>query len=133
MALMLGRNELSSSGCCFGLQVEPSTELKSKCFLIGSLGALIPKVQHGQVGDVSDNLCQKLLSDKKADIEKRDVACIGLKTVIAEINSGAAGHMLVKRVAPQLIGSLSSTVCSCMLLGCERTMTTVEFALSYGI
>lgn len=75
------------------------------------------------MGDVADNLSRKLLSDKKADIEKRDVACIGLKTVIAEVNSGVAGQVLVKRVAPQLIGSLSSMVCSWCAFGLCRNYT----------
>ncbi|GMH39342.1 hypothetical protein BSKO_07240 [Bryopsis sp. KO-2023] len=72
------------------------------------LGALVPKIQEGQVGEVSNNLCDKVLSEKKEDIEKRDMASIGLKTVIAEITSGTAGQVIVKTIAPKLIQGLHS-------------------------
>lgn len=76
-----------------------------------SLGALAPKIQDGQIGEMADALCKNLLSDKKSDIEKRDVASIGIKTLISEVSSVPAGNIVVKKILPPLISSLQSKVC----------------------
>ncbi|KAK9816878.1 hypothetical protein WJX72_006469 [[Myrmecia] bisecta] len=65
------------------------------------LGLLVQRVAVARVEEMLDTLCNKLLSGKKE--QQRDIAGIGLKTVIGEISGGALATAVVKRVVPRMM------------------------------
>lgn len=67
------------------------------------------RVKEPQVQDIVDALCKHLLNDKKGAEELRDIANIGLKTVIAEIpvEPQTLPQTVIKRVVPQLITGIN--------------------------
>ena len=81
-------------------------------FIFISLGPLAKKVKEIQVQEIVDTLCNHLLSDKKGVEELRDIASIGLKTVVTEIplDSAALPILLVKRLTPRLINGIQNNV-----------------------
>lgn len=54
------------------------------------------------------DLCTKLFSGKKE--HQRDLASIGLKTVVAEVSGGQLAKAVVKRVTPHLISGIKTQV-----------------------
>lgn len=75
-------------------------ELAVKC-----LGPLSKKVKEAQVQEIVDTLCKYLLDTGKNSDELRDIASIGLKTVITDIpNSNVTlATTVVKRLTPKLV------------------------------
>ena len=51
-----------------------------------------------------DSLCTKLLSGKRE--QERDVAAIGLKTVVTDLPSGAVATLVVRRLCPKLVAGV---------------------------
>eukprot|EP01114_Cavostelium_apophysatum_P003685 TRINITY_DN1379_c0_g1_i2.p1 TRINITY_DN1379_c0_g1~~TRINITY_DN1379_c0_g1_i2.p1 ORF type:complete len:1235 (-),score=414.71 TRINITY_DN1379_c0_g1_i2:42-3746(-) len=80
-------------------------EVAVKC-----LGPLSKRVKEQQVTDIVDSLCNHLLNDKKGAEELRDIANIGLKTVIAEIPSEppTLSASVIKKLTPRLMTGISS-------------------------
>eukprot|EP01116_Phalansterium_solitarium_P021844 TRINITY_DN6977_c0_g1_i1.p1 TRINITY_DN6977_c0_g1~~TRINITY_DN6977_c0_g1_i1.p1 ORF type:complete len:1273 (-),score=515.03 TRINITY_DN6977_c0_g1_i1:141-3881(-) len=82
-------------------------ELAVKC-----LGPLARKAKEPQVSDIVDALMNHLLAEKKGSDELRDIASIGLKTVISEIpndaSSAAVVQVITKRLTPRLIVGVSN-------------------------
>lgn len=79
-------------------------ELAVKC-----LGPLSKRVKEAQVQDIVDTLCNHLLNEKKGGEELRDIANIGLKTVISEIpvELQSLSSLVIKRLTPRLITGIS--------------------------
>lgn len=73
-----------------------------------SLGSLAHKVTDARLLDITENLCQRVVSGKKE--QQRDIASIGLKTVIAEVPTGSQATALVSRMTPFLIEGMSKKV-----------------------
>ncbi|PSC76088.1 cullin-associated NEDD8-dissociated 1 isoform B [Micractinium conductrix] len=69
------------------------------------LGHLVNKNRDEQLGEVVGALCTKMLSGTKEQL--RDVASLGLKTVVAELSSKRAG-VLVGTATPRLIEGLKA-------------------------
>jgi len=80
-------------------------ELVVKC-----LGPLSKKVKEAQLQDIIDTLCNHLLNDKKGADELRDIASIGLRTVIFELptENPAYPQLLIKRLTPKLISGIAN-------------------------
>jgi len=78
-------------------------EIAVKC-----LGPLSKKVKDVHVQEMVDTLCNHMLLDKKGAEELRDVASIGLKTIIneASVDSPLAG-VLVKQLTARMITGIS--------------------------
>ena len=74
-----------------------------------SLGLLVRKVADNRLQDISQNLCQRVASESGKKAQQRDIASIGLKTVIAEV-SGTQATALVSFTTPLLIEGLSKPV-----------------------
>ena len=74
-----------------------------------SLGLLVRKVADNRLQDISQNLCQRVTSESGKKAQQRDIASIGLKTVIAEV-SGTQATALVSFTTPLLIEGLSKPV-----------------------
>lgn len=70
------------------------------------LGLLVRKVADNRLQDISQNLCQRVTSESGKKAQQRDIASIGLKTVIAEV-SGTQATALVSFTTPLLIEGLS--------------------------
>lgn len=51
-----------------------------------------------------DSLCTKLLSGKRE--QERDVAAIGLKTVVTDLPGGAVATLVVRRLCPKLVAGV---------------------------
>lgn len=74
------------------------------CFC--SLGPLVKKVQEPQLQEIVDKLCAYVSQDKE---DLREIASIGLKTVIVQVpvNSAVAVNVC-KRLVPRLLHHLES-------------------------
>ncbi|KAL3700206.1 hypothetical protein R1sor_018228 [Riccia sorocarpa] len=70
------------------------------------LAPLVKKVNESRVVDIADSLCTRLLTGKE---QKRDIASIALKTVVAEIASGTCAQSLVVSLTPKLIKGITSS------------------------
>ena len=70
----------------------------------GSLALLVQRVSAAHVEDLVDSLCTKLLSGKRE--QERDVAAIGLKTVVTDLPSGAVATLVVRRLCPKLVAGI---------------------------
>eukprot|EP00192_Tetraselmis_astigmatica_P000226 CAMPEP_0117662728 /NCGR_PEP_ID=MMETSP0804-20121206/8205_1 /TAXON_ID=1074897 /ORGANISM="Tetraselmis astigmatica, Strain CCMP880" /LENGTH=1235 /DNA_ID=CAMNT_0005469641 /DNA_START=95 /DNA_END=3802 /DNA_ORIENTATION=- len=70
------------------------------------LGLLVNRVAAGQVDVVLQVLCHNLLAGKKE--QQRDIASIGLKTVISEISGGALASTAVKQATPKMVEGINS-------------------------
>lgn len=70
----------------------------------GSLALLVQRVSAAHVEDLVDALCTKLLSGKRE--QERDVAAIGLKTVVTDLPSGAVATLVVRRLCPKLVAGV---------------------------
>ena len=73
-----------------------------------SLGLLTRKVGQARVEFLVESLSDKLVAGKKE--QDRDIASIGLKTVVAEASGGQLAQVLVKKVTPKMVEGLKSTV-----------------------
>jgi cullin-associated NEDD8-dissociated protein 1 len=69
------------------------------------LAPLVKKVNENRVVDIAETLCNRLLTGKE---QQRDIASIALKTVVAEISSGACAQALVQALTPRLIKGITS-------------------------
>ncbi|CAM6099751.1 unnamed protein product [Calypogeia fissa] len=69
------------------------------------LAPLVKKVNENRVVDIAETLCTRLLTGKE---QQRDIASIALKTVVAEISSGACAQALVHSLTPRLIKGITS-------------------------
>lgn len=72
----------------------------------------MPKITEAHIGEVSDSLCEKILSQKKEDTEQRDISSIGLKTLIGYVSSERAADTVLKHVTPKLLDAMHLEVCS---------------------
>ncbi|DBB08467.1 hypothetical protein WJX82_000009 [Trebouxia sp. C0006] len=70
------------------------------------LGLLVHKITDNRLQDIAESLCQRLTSVSGKKAQQRDIASIGLKTVIAEA-SGNQAQALVTITAPLLVDGLS--------------------------
>ena len=75
-----------------------------------SLGLLVCRIQEGSVDMLLQDLCTKLFAGKKE--HQRDLASIGLKTVVAEVSGGQLAKTVVKRIVPHLIAGIKTQVWS---------------------
>ncbi|XP_004692419.1 PREDICTED: cullin-associated NEDD8-dissociated protein 2 isoform X1 [Condylura cristata] len=71
------------------------------------LGPLVGKVKEYQVETIVDTLCANMRSDKE---QLRDIAGIGLKTVLSELPTAAAGSGLATNVCRKITGQLTSAI-----------------------
>jgi len=80
-------------------------ELVVKC-----LGPLSRRVKEPQLQEIVDILCTHLLNEKKGGEELRDIASIGLKTVITEMPAEppTAAILITKRLTPRLIAGVNN-------------------------
>ena len=72
----------------------------------GSLALLVQRVTQPHAEDVVDSLCAKLLSGKRE--QERDVAAIGLKTVVTDLPNGALATLVVRRLCPKLVAGVQT-------------------------
>ena len=56
--------------------------------------------------DVVDSLCAKLLAGKRE--QERDVAAIGLKTMVTDLPGGPLAALVVQRLCPKLVAGVQS-------------------------
>lgn len=68
---------------------------------------LVKKFNEHRVVDIVETLCTRLLTEKEQ--QKRDIASIALKTVVAEINSGSVAQCVVASLSPKLIRGIATT------------------------
>ncbi|XP_030163305.1 cullin-associated NEDD8-dissociated protein 2 [Lynx canadensis] len=71
------------------------------------LGPLVGKVKEYQVETIVDALCANMRSDKE---QLRDIAGIGLKTVLSELPPAATGSGLATNVCRKITGQLTSAI-----------------------
>ncbi|XP_020728204.2 cullin-associated NEDD8-dissociated protein 2 isoform X1 [Odocoileus virginianus] len=71
------------------------------------LGPLVGKVKEYQVETIVDALCANMRSDKE---QLRDIAGIGLKTVLSELPTAATGSSLASSVCRKITGQLTSAI-----------------------
>uniref|UniRef100_G1QXX6 Cullin associated and neddylation dissociated 2 (putative) n=1 Tax=Nomascus leucogenys TaxID=61853 RepID=G1QXX6_NOMLE len=71
------------------------------------LGPLVGKVKEYQVETIVDTLCTNMRSDKE---QLRDIAGIGLKTVLSELPPAATGSGLATNVCRKITGQLTSAI-----------------------
>ncbi|TKC41478.1 hypothetical protein EI555_001579, partial [Monodon monoceros] len=71
------------------------------------LGPLVGKVKEYQVETIVDALCANMRSDKE---QLRDIAGIGLKTVLSELPPAATGSGLATSVCRKITGQLTSAI-----------------------
>ncbi|CAK6435576.1 unnamed protein product [Pipistrellus nathusii] len=71
------------------------------------LGPLVGKVKEYQVETIVDALCTNMRSDKE---QLRDIAGIGLKTVLSELPPAATGSGLAANVCRKITGQLTSAI-----------------------
>ncbi|XP_004613286.2 cullin-associated NEDD8-dissociated protein 2 [Sorex araneus] len=71
------------------------------------LGPLVGKVKEHQVETIVDALCANMRSDKE---QLRDIAGIGLKTVLSELPPAATGSGLAATVCRKITGQLTSAI-----------------------
>ncbi|XP_055985466.1 cullin-associated NEDD8-dissociated protein 2 [Sorex fumeus] len=71
------------------------------------LGPLVGKVKEYQVETIVDALCTNMRSDKE---QLRDIAGIGLKTVLSELPPAATGSGLAATVCRKITGQLTSAI-----------------------
>ncbi|GAB1291179.1 Cullin-associated NEDD8-dissociated protein 2 [Apodemus speciosus] len=71
------------------------------------LGPLVGKVKEYQVENIVDTLCASMRSDKE---QLRDIAGIGLKTVLSELPPAATGSGLAINVCRKVTGQLTSAI-----------------------
>ncbi|XP_021104475.1 cullin-associated NEDD8-dissociated protein 2 isoform X2 [Heterocephalus glaber] len=71
------------------------------------LGPLVGKVKECQVETIVDALCANMRSDKE---QLRDIASIGLKTVLSELPPAATGSGLATNVCRKITGQLTSAI-----------------------
>ncbi|XP_008585254.1 PREDICTED: cullin-associated NEDD8-dissociated protein 2 isoform X2 [Galeopterus variegatus] len=71
------------------------------------LGPLVGKVKEYQVETIVDTLCAYMRSDKE---QLRDIAGIGLKTVLSELPTAATGSGLATNVCRKITGQLTSAI-----------------------
>ncbi|XP_073889117.1 cullin-associated NEDD8-dissociated protein 2 isoform X4 [Macaca fascicularis] len=71
------------------------------------LGPLVGKVKEYQVETIVDTLCANMRSDKE---QLRDIAGIGLKTVLSELPPAATGSGLATNVCRKITGQLTSAI-----------------------
>ncbi|XP_021566314.1 cullin-associated NEDD8-dissociated protein 2-like [Carlito syrichta] len=74
---------------------------------IKCLGPLVGKVKEYQVETIVDALCTNMRSDKE---QLRDIAGIGLKTVLSELPPAATGSGLATNVCRKITGQLTSAI-----------------------
>ncbi len=66
-----------------------------------SLGLLVRKVSDVRAEEMIRSLCDKVLSGKKE--QQRDIASIGIKTIIAEIQGGPLATSLASTVTKKML------------------------------
>ncbi|XP_076972603.1 cullin-associated NEDD8-dissociated protein 2 isoform X1 [Tamandua tetradactyla] len=71
------------------------------------LGPLVGKVKEYQVEAIVDALCANMRSDKE---QLRDIAGIGLKTILSELPPAATGSGLATTVCRKITGQLTSAI-----------------------
>ncbi|KAM7335368.1 hypothetical protein ACRRTK_005845 [Alexandromys fortis] len=71
------------------------------------LGPLVGKVKEYQVETIVDTLCANMRSDKE---QLRDIAGIGLKTILSELPPAATGSGLAINVCRKITGQLTSAI-----------------------
>ncbi|KAM5279667.1 cullin-associated NEDD8-dissociated protein 2 [Ctenodactylus gundi] len=74
---------------------------------IRCLGPLVGKVKENHVETIVDALCANLRSDKE---QLRDIAGLGLKTVLTELPPAATGSGLATTVCRKITGQLTSAI-----------------------
>ena len=74
-----------------------------------SLGLLVRKIADARLQDISESLCNRVTNVSGKKTEQRDIASIGLKTVISEI-SGQQAATLVHCTTPLLVDGLNKPV-----------------------
>lgn len=84
---------------------------------LGSLGLLVNRVAVFRVEEILQMLCQNLISGKRE--QQRDIAGIGLKTVIAGIKGGPLAAVVVKQVSPMMVQGVQKKV-RCMHGNCWK-------------
>jgi len=66
----------------------------------------VQRVSTAHAEDVVDSLCAKLLAGKRE--QERDVAAIGLKTMVTDLPSGPLAALVVQRLCPKLVAGVQS-------------------------
>ncbi len=67
------------------------------------------KIADARLQDIAESLCQRVTNVSGKKTQQRDIASIGLKTVIAEV-SGSQAQPLVTCTTPLLVDGLSKPV-----------------------
>lgn len=80
----------------------------SQTLVCCSLGLLTRKIADARLQDITESLCPRIVSGRKE--QQRDIASIGLKTVIAEVPAGSHATVLVSRMTPFLVEGISKQV-----------------------
>lgn len=73
-----------------------------------SLAVLVRRVQEPRVLDLVRGLCDKVITVSKKD-ENRDIASIGLKTVI-EVASGSTAHQVAALISSKMLEGVQQKV-----------------------
>lgn len=86
------------------------------------LAPLVKKVNEERVLEMTDRLCDKLLSGKD---QHRDIASIALKTIVSEVTTTAVAQRILVSLTPQLIrgftsaGMSTEVKCECLDILCD--------------
>jgi len=87
--------------CAIVLQQLEDTSSDISGLAVKCLGLLVNRVAVFRVEEILQMLCQNLISGKRE--QQRDIAGIGLKTVIAGIKGGPLAAVVVKQVSPMMV------------------------------
>lgn len=79
-----------------------------------SLGVLVRKVGEARVMELVKGLCEKVAAPSKKDSSSRDIASIGLKTVI-EVAGGSLAHPAAALICSRMLDGVTQKVRGCRL------------------
>lgn len=98
-----------------------SSTLNSPCLVTRSLGLLVRKISDPKAEELIRSLCDKVILGKKE--QQREIAAIGLKTVIKELHSGttasAAAASITSKMLEGVKGSTVRRFSLCKLRNCS--------------
>jgi hypothetical protein len=85
--------------------------------LLYSLGVLVRKVGEPRVMELVKGLCEKVAAPSKKDSSSRDIASIGLKTVI-EVAGGSLAHPAAATICSRMLDGVTQKVRASTCLTC---------------
>jgi hypothetical protein len=96
-----------------------------------SLGVLVRKVGEPRVMELVKGLCEKVAAPSKKDSSSRDIASIGLKTVI-EVAGGSLAHPAAALICSRMLDGVTQKVSASSCLSCGLLTSYWESAARRG-